>query len=353
GPQLIADTGNRLRGDFLAATLDVPAQARSATSALAGVRRQAPQYASSNTDSSNYPAESSWLSMVATQGAPGLASAMRAYGYRLCRSNFFPNVGLAWQALRAVGNESPEAVDYAEAIESGSITATLAVAEQSGSWDPALVRAKAIQRRDGWQLAGEKLFVPGADGADVYFVVARSVAGPSLFAVERFAPGLQVVALSVLDETRPLCRVQLSDTPARLVGTEGGGGRLMMGTIDLATTALAGEQVGLIEQSMSLLAAAGPRDAELADVTLQHVAADALWRRAVNEQATRSPDASPVAAAAHIGCSRAAMRAATVTARLLGPSGDTDALFKRALSANLLFGGPALSHERLLERLGI
>ena len=40
-------------------------------------------------------------------------------------------------------------------------------------------------------------------------------------------------------------------------------------------------------------------------------------------------------------------------AELLGPSADTAALFHRALSGTLLFGGPAMSHERLLERLGV
>jgi hypothetical protein len=54
-----------------------------------------------------------------------------------------------------------------------------------------------------------------------------------------------------------------------------------------------------------------------------------------------------------VGCSRAALHSATVAARLLGASDETAALLRRAQSANLLFGGPALSHERLLERLGV
>ena len=143
------------------------------------------------------------------------------------------------------------------------------------------------------------------------------------------------------------------DTPAKLVGTEGGGGRLMMTVIDLATTALAGEQVGVIEKAMNLLAAARTPQGQLAEVTMDHVTAVSLWRRAINEQEARSPGASPLAAAAHVGCSRAAVRSATAAAQLLGPSEETDALLRRALSANLLFGGPALSHERLLERLGV
>ena len=134
---------------------------------------------------------------------------MRAYGYHLHGSGFFGTAGLAWQTLVAIGE-----AEYTKAIESGSISATLAAAEQSGSWDPALVRTKAVRGTGGWQLSGAKLFVPSAEDADVLLVMARSIAGPSLFAVERSAPGLQVTPLSVIDETRPLYGVELADTPA-------------------------------------------------------------------------------------------------------------------------------------------
>jgi alkylation response protein AidB-like acyl-CoA dehydrogenase len=196
------------------------------------------------------------------------------------------------------------------------------------------------------------MFVPAADGADVYFVIARSIAGPSLFAVEHFAPGLQLTALDVIDPSRPLHRVEFVETPATLVSAEGQGGRLMMAVIDLATNALAGEQVGVIEKVMSLLAGGAASD-EYADVTLDHVAALSLWHRALDAQSEGSTDASALAAAAHVGCSRAAVHAATVAAQLLRPSEVTDALVRRARSADLLFGGPAVSYERLLERLEI
>lgn len=253
--------------------------------------------------------------------------------------------------LRAVGTES--AAEYAKAVESGAISATLAVAEQGASWDPALVRTKAVRGMGGWELSGAKALVPAADDADVVLVVARSIAGPSLFAVERNAPGLQMIPRDVIDETRPAHRVTLADTPATLVSREGGGGRLMMTAIDLATTALAAEQVGLIEKSMAMLAAANPPEDALAEATLHHVVALSLWRRAVDELLPQSPDVAAAAVAARIGCSRAAVRAANMAAELVGPSIAADAVLRRALSGCLLFGGPALSHERLLERLGV
>jgi len=350
GAHLIADAGNPLRRDFLAGALDVAALARDAACGFDRVRESAAEYAGRHA-TPDYPAQSDWLSLISKEGSLGLASAMRAFGYALGESDFFGTAALGWQALRAIGDES--AAGYAKAIESGSITATLAVAERSGAWDPTLVRTKAVRGHDDWQLSGSKTFVPAAEAADVYFVIARSIAGPSLFAVERSAPGLRVVALDVTDTTRPLYQVEFGDTPAKLLGAEGAGGRLMMTVIDLATTALAGEQVGLIEKAMGLLAAVGASNRELAEVTMDHAAASSLWRRAVDEGAAGSADASTLAAAAHVGCSRAAVHSATVAASLLGPTDETHALLRRAQSANLLFGGPALSHERLLERLGV
>ena len=82
--------------------------------------------------------------------------------------------------------------EYLSKIEAGALSATLAAAEASGSWDPALVRTRASLEGAQWILDGEKFFVPHADTADMLFVIARSTAGPSLFAVEAAAPGWTV-----------------------------------------------------------------------------------------------------------------------------------------------------------------
>jgi len=135
---------------------------------------------------------------------------------------------------------------------------------------------------------------------------------------------------------------------ATLLGTEGSGGKLMWTLIDRASTALAAEQVGLIEKAIGVLRDAGdPDDHRVTEVVLAHAAAHALWLRALT-------DASPeAAAAAHVGCSGAAVRVTTAVAEMCDDDSATAPLVLRALSGSLLFGGPALSHERLLDRLGI
>ena len=360
GPKLLADTGNPLREQFLSDAIDPARFDRAAAAGFVSVREDAPAYIAAQTRQLEYPPPSAWLDLVRSDGESGLGSALRGYGNSLSDSPFYGTIGLAWQTLRAVSRDNGKAIEYADQIAAGTISATLAAAEQTGSWDPALVRTRAIETPDEWQLTGVKQFVPAAESADVIFVIARSTAGPSLFAVTKSAPGVTVTPLEVVDSTRPLSQVALTDTPAVLLGAEGAGGRLMMRAIDLATTALAAEQVGLIEKAMSMLVGHTPESSgtaefhtRVAEVALDHVAAAGLWRRALAEDAAGSAEAAPAAAAAHVGCSAAAVRAATAAAELVGPSPETAALLRRALSGSLLFGGPALSHERFLERLGV
>ena len=193
--------------------------------------------------------------------------------------------------------------------------------------------------------------MPDAAAADVVLTVARSIAGPSLFAVDATAPGVTVTELAGIDATRPLFTIEFSDTPAELLGHEGRGGALMSQSIDLLMTALAGEQVGLIERAIDVLlrhAPDGSLDEELTQVVLDHAAATSLWRQALGTEADVGS-----AAAAHIGCSTASLRVASLAAEVAGDSEEAAAIQRRALSTSLLLGGPAVFYERFLDRLGI
>jgi alkylation response protein AidB-like acyl-CoA dehydrogenase len=241
-----------------------------------------------------------------------------------------------------------EAARLSVQLQSGDVLGTVAAAEQSGSWDPALVRTRAEPSVDGWRLTGEKNYVPAADRADVLLVIGRSIAGPSLFAVNAGSVGVTITPHDGTDPSRPLFGVTLRETPATLLGVDGAGGRLMSQLIDRATTALAAEQVGLIEAAIDALRdAKAERDPRATDVALNHAAAHAYWQRAML-------DPSPQAAAqAHVSCSAAAVLTTSLVAQVCELSDTSTVLVQRALSASLFFGGPALSYERLLERLGI
>jgi alkylation response protein AidB-like acyl-CoA dehydrogenase len=346
GPHLVADVGSVSRGQFLSAASDPAFFDRNARSARADVR--AAHYLSTISESLDYPDQSYWLQMATAGGAGGLGRAMRGYGYTLGTTPLLGNVALAWQTLRALGADGS---DYADRIERGEIRATLAAAEQSGSWDPALVRTRAQPDNDGWTLTGAKHFVPDAAGADVVLTVARSVAGPSLFAVDANAPEVTITEMAGIDSTRQLFKIEFNDTPAELLGHEGRGGALMRHSIDLLMTALAGEQVGLIERSVGVLLrhAQDERFEEaLTQTALDHAAAVSLRTQALGPCADVGS-----AAIAHIGCSTASLRVASLSAEVAGDSEEAATTMRRALSASLLLGGPAVFHERLLDRLGI
>ena len=272
---------------------------------------------------------------------------------------------VAAQALSASGDQALGR-EYLTKIDAGVLTATVAAAEASGSWDPALVATRATVEGSQWILEGEKFFVPHADTADVLLVIARSTAGPSLFAVDGSADGVDVSPMAVIDPTRPLSRLRLDRVPATLIGGEGAGGRLMGRVLDLATVSLAEEQVAGIRKCLELSVAAakaisGPGShvpTVLGEVRVQLEVAQVMWEHARRVAGSDTVEGSIAAAMSHISCSIAFSRAAAETVRLVAEA-DVDAgdeaetLFRRAQSSELLFGGPVVYHERLLERMGI
>jgi alkylation response protein AidB-like acyl-CoA dehydrogenase len=214
-----------------------------------------------------------------------------------------------------------------------------------------MVRTKAEPTTNGWALTGAKHFVPDAAGADILLVVARSIAGPSLFVLDAAARGVTVNELAGIDATRPLFTIEFDGSPAALLGHEGRGGALMRQSLDLMMTALAGEQVGLIERAIGVLlrhASGGSRNEQLTQAALDHAGAVSLWTQALDSGAPAG-----AAATAHIGCSTTSLRVASLAAEVAPDSGEAAAVLRRALAANLLLGGPAVFYERLLDRLGI
>ncbi len=80
--------------------------------------------------------------------------------------------------------------------------------------------------------------------ADLVLVVGRTPAGLSLFGVKGDADGLTRTPLATMDQTRKQARLEFADTPAWLIGTDGGAEPGLSKTLDLAAVALAAEQVG-------------------------------------------------------------------------------------------------------------
>ncbi|GGK84206.1 acyl-CoA dehydrogenase family protein [Streptomyces flaveus] len=308
-------------------------------------------------------------------GPVELGVVLEEMGRALLCAPFFATVVLAAQALLASG-DAEACARFLPGIAAGATTATLAVAENSGSWDPALISARAVRDGEGgeggWRLTGRKSFVIDGTTADLVLVVARTVGGPSLFAVDGTAPGLTAESMETLDATRAMARLTLDAVPATLIGSDGSGGRIMAKVLDFASVALAAEQSGGARRCLETAAEyartrhqfgrpIGSFQAvkhKCADMLVQVELAEAASREAARLAAEGSPDYPVAAGVAHVACSRAYMFTAMENIHVHGGIGFTwehpaHLYFRRAKSSQLLFGGPAVYHERLLDRLGI
>jgi alkylation response protein AidB-like acyl-CoA dehydrogenase len=95
-----------------------------------------------------------------------------------------------------------------------------------------------------------------------------------------------------------------------------------------------------------------------ADMLVRVELAEATAREAARLTDEAAPESAVAAATAHVICSQAYMFAAAENIHVHGGIGFTwehpaHLYFRRAKSSELLFGGPAVYHERLLDRLGI
>ncbi|MFF4034281.1 acyl-CoA dehydrogenase family protein [Streptomyces sviceus] len=305
-------------------------------------------------------------------GPVELGVVLEEMGRALFCAPFFATVVLAVQALLATGDREACA-RHLPGIAAGRTTATLAVAEEAGSWDPALVSARAVPDGDGgWKISGHKSFAIDGTTADLILVVARTVAGPTFFAVDRTAPGVTAEAMETLDATRAMARLTFDAVPARALGAEGAGGRIMADVLDIASVGLAAEQSGGARRCLEMSAEyartrhqfgrpIGSFQAikhKCADMLVQVELAEAASREAALLAAEGSAGFPVASAVAHASCSKAYMFAAMENIQVHGGIGFTwehpaHLYFRRAKSSQLLFGGPAVYHERLLDRLGI
>jgi len=308
-------------------------------------------------------------------GPAELGIVLEEMGGALLVAPYFATVALAGQALAASGDEDAMA-RWLPGIADGSLTATLAVGEESGSWSLAEVAATARPAGGGWAVTGDKLFVIDGDTADLLLVVAHAPDGPGVFAVERSAAGngaagLESARLDTLDLTRALAAVTLRETPAIRVGA-GRDAAWLSQARDLALAALAAEQLGGAARCLDMsVGYAKVREQfgrpigsfqaikhKCANMLLDVECGRSAVQHASEAVAGRQPDAPLAAALAYIHCSQAFTRAAKECIQIHGGIGytwehDAHLYLRRAKSSQLLFGPPAGQRARLAELAGI
>jgi alkylation response protein AidB-like acyl-CoA dehydrogenase len=292
-------------------------------------------------------------------------------GRALLCAPYLSSVALAAEALLRCTDEAARK-DLLPGLATGTTIGTLALLEQPGRWDEAGVRMHARRRGARWVLDGSKRHVVDGHIADLIMVGARTPAGVGLFAVDGAAPGLQRVPVPTLDQTRRQAHLEFAGTPARLIGDEDDGWRVLRRVLDTAAILLAAEQVGGASRAVEMAAGyAGMRvqfgrpigsfqaiKHKCANLLLEVECGRSAVYHAREAVAGAEPDGPLAAALAYAYCSQAFTRAAKDCIQIHGGIGytwehDAHLYLRRAKSSQLLFGPPARQRARLAELAGI
>ena len=284
---------------------------------------------------------------------------------------FFSTVVLAANTLMLSGDDAAKKA-YLPGIASGETIATLALTEADARWDAEGVQLVASPAGSDWTLTGTKAYVIDGLIANLILVAARTSAGVSVFAVDGDAAGVTRTAMSAMDGTRKLATVAFAGTPARLVGTDGGGWDVLSTVLDLAVVGLTAEQVGGAQRCLDMAVDYAKIRVQFGKPigsfqAIKHKCADMLMEVEQAKSASyyawyaaaeMSDELPSIASLAKAYCSEAYMRTATETIQVHGGIGFTwehpvHFYFKRAKSSELMFGD-AIYHRKLLaERIGI
>ena len=283
----------------------------------------------------------------------------------------FLSACMASTALIASGDRAAQA-DLLPGIAEGGTLATLAYMESPHDWAGATVACRATATPDGYRISGTKRYVLDGAAADLVLVVADTDGGPTLFAVDPAADGVQRTSIETLDPTRRFADVTFDEAPGRLVGEAGGAPATVSAVLDVAAAALAAEQVGGAQRVLDM-------SVEYAGIRVQfgrpiggfqaikHKCADMFLAvegaRAAAQHAawvaTDDPATLPVAAGlAQAVCSEVYSTAAEENIQIHGGIGFTwehpaHLYFRRAKSSEILFGDSVYHRGLLARRLAV
>ena len=337
-------------------------------------------------------AQAGWLGILVPEelGGAGLSLLdavvlLGEMGRAVVPGPFLASSVVATLALRRAASRAQQR-SWLPRIATGDAVATLALLEgPEPRFDGAGVRARARTSANGYRLDGTKLFVDGADCADLLLAAFRVAAAPrntpaasprgfdgvALSAIERPAPGLEVEALVSVDETRRTCEVRFSNVgigrQARLPRSSSA----LASVLDAGAIAIAADCLGGAERALEL-AVEYVRAREQfgrpvgSFQAVQHLAAEAvaaieparalLWYAgwAFDHRPREAPLAAAMAKAACAELFRAVSRTAIEMFGGIGFTFENDMhlYFKRSLANAAAFGDASFHRERVAQLAG-
>jgi alkylation response protein AidB-like acyl-CoA dehydrogenase len=312
---------------------------------------------------------------------------MEQMGCHLLCSPFFSTVCLAANALRIAGSEEQQA-EWLGQLCAGNLTATLAFNGGSPRWDAQAITATWRREADGkgerYVLNGDYRYVVDGHTAGLLIVAARAEGssgedGISLFLLPAATAGVSRQWLPTMDQARKQAAVRLHDVSLAadaVMGEPGESWAMLAKVIDLATIALAAEQVGGCQQLLDMTVAYTSERVQFNRTiasyqAVKHKAADMMLKTEVarsaiyyaacvaQEALEGGPLAGELREAASVAksyCSDAYFAIAGDALQLFGGVGftweyDVHLYFKRAKSSEHLLGNGAYHRERLASAL--
>lgn len=235
---------------------------------------------------------------------------------------------------------------YIPGLLDGSSYGSLAITEPDAGSDVASLSTTASPTADGWKINGQKTFITTGDRAEVivcFATVDRSLGrkGITAFVVEG--------AWNGVGRGRPFDKMGMHgsstaelyfedvDVPrANLLGTEGGGWAVVMGSVVKSRISAAAQGVGLARAAYARTLAAltrvhGSRLPDHLTFALADLRGRILQGRLLLHAVARQVDHDPSVTPGQIGimkqsCTDLGFAAAVEATRILGPYGDLTAL---------------------------
>ncbi|MFR9750730.1 acyl-CoA dehydrogenase family protein [Nocardia sp. 004] len=173
---------------------------------------------------------------------------LRELGKHLAAVPYLWSIVLGAGTLARFGDAAQQEV--ATRACSGSAILTVALAEER-NWEPGTPTTTANETAEGWRLTGVKTTVPYANRAERILVPASISGTTAVFLVDPTAA--TVTAQQVVDQS-PEFVVELTDTPAELVGTTANGAEILDWILTRAWLGLSALQLGTLERALDLVA---------------------------------------------------------------------------------------------------
>lgn len=311
-----------------------------------------------------------------------LVAMLEQMGRYLFCAPFYSTVCLATNALLVAANDEQKAT-YLPRIVAGT-TGTLAYTGATGGWDAGAVTAECEKVGETYKITGRYRYVPDGHSAQLLVVAARQAgsqdeSGISLFVLPADTAGITRQWLPTMDQTRKQAQLIFNDVTvpvASLLGEEGAAWPQLARIIDLASVAIAADQVGGAQQVLDSTVDYLQERVQFGRViasyqAVKHKAADMMLKAEAGRSAIyyaaciadealqdtelgeQLPEAASIAKAY---CSDAYFFNAGCGIQLHGGVGftaeyDIQLYFKRARSTEVFLGNGSYHRERLAQQL--